>query len=75
MKELTYDAWSGDIAPDKLRVGAEIQVAGYPGELDGYVYEGTGPITKVKPTKEGGYIIFYDVDTTSGNSGSPISIV
>ena len=39
------------------------------------MYEHNGPIERVIPKDNGGYIITYDVDTTPGNSGSPIELV
>ena len=52
-----------------------VQVAGYPGELHGFMYEHTGPIESVLSRSKGGFIISYKVDTTPGNSGSPINLV
>ncbi len=46
----------------------DITIVGYPGEIDPpSLYFHSGPIKYVNPNKE----VFYDVDTTGGNSGSP----
>ena len=50
-------------------------MVGYPKEKLGYMFEHTGPIENVMPRSKGGFIISYKVDTTPGNSGSPISLV
>jgi V8-like Glu-specific endopeptidase len=48
-----------------------VTVRGYPGEKQSFPYYGEGNIKAVKKDK-----LFYDVDTTGGNSGSPfIAIV
>ena len=39
------------------------------------MYEHNGPIERVIPKDNGGYIITYHVDTTPGNSGSKIMLV
>jgi len=61
--------------PDDLKVGYEVEVAGYPGDKAGYPHYLRGKIVSINKTDEGGHILFYNVDTTPGNSGSPISIV
>jgi len=49
-------------------------VVGYPAELKGYPYYHEGQIVKSLMTKAGGWLIYYDVDCTPGNSGSPIYV-
>ena len=45
-----------------------VSIVGYPGEITPpALYFHSGPIRYVNPNKE----VFYDVDTTKGNSGSP----
>lgn len=49
-------------------VGKDITIVGYPGEIEEpSLHFHNGPIKTVDPGK----IVFYDVDTTKGNSGSP----
>jgi len=60
--------------PSILEKGIAVEVAGYPGEKRGHPYTHTGKIVKVSKTDLGGYIVWYDVDCTMGNSGSPIMI-
>jgi len=67
-------AW-GAVQPESIEVGLEIEVAGFPGEKKGYPYFHHGKIRAIKPTKQGGWLIFYDVDTTPGNSGSDINVI
>lgn len=49
-------------------MGKHITIIGYPGELKTpFLYSHSGPIKNVDPSR----IVFYEVDTTKGNSGSP----
>ena len=49
-------------------VDKDITIVGYPGEIEQpSLHAHNGPIKNVDPGK----IVFYDVDTTKGNSGSP----
>merc|ERR1719192_115929 len=61
--------------PETLEVGYKIEVVGYPGDKDLWPYYQRGEITDVKKKNEGGWILYYDIDTTPGMSGSPIMIV
>jgi len=56
----------------KVKEGMAIEVPGYPGEKDGYAYTHEGTIKKITKTDLGGYLLWYDADTSGGNSGSPI---
>jgi len=67
-------AW-GPAKPESIEVGLKIEVAGFPGEKKGYSYVHCGKIVAKKKTKLGGWLIFYDVDTTPGNSGSDINVI
>lgn len=60
--------------PQNLSKGMSVELAGYPGEKDGQPHTHTGKIVDCKKTKLGGHVIFYDVDATCGNSGSPLMI-
>lgn len=53
-----------------------IRISGYPGDADKvtWPYTHSGPVFKVAKTTLGGYVIYYQVDTTPGNSGSPIQV-
>jgi glutamyl endopeptidase len=57
-----------DVIP--LKEELVVSITGYPGELQDQMYTMNGPIKQIRSHK-----IFYDIDTTSGNSGSPISII
>jgi V8-like Glu-specific endopeptidase len=49
-------------------VDKDITIVGYPGEIEQpSLHAHNGPIKNVDPGK----IVFYDLDTTKGNSGSP----
>lgn len=73
--KLIKDVEWGSVNPKDLKEGFEIEVGGYPGDKDGYPHYGRGKIVAIKNTEKGGCVLFYDVDTTPGNSGSPIMIV
>jgi len=61
--------------PKDLKIGMEVEVGGYPGEKNGFPYYHTGKIVYIKETSQGGWLLYYDVDTTPGTSGSPIRII
>jgi len=58
-----------------VRAGLQIEIPGYPGEKGGKAYTHTGLVEEVSSTKVGrGRVIWYSLDTTPGNSGSPIFV-
>jgi len=65
----------GPVKPETIEVGLKIEVAGFPAEKKGYPYVHSGKIVAKKKTKLGGWVIYYDVDTTLGNSGSDINVI
>jgi len=67
-------AWA-PTEPESIEEGLKIEVAGFPGEKDGCSYVHCGKIVGKRKTKKGGWLIFYDVDTTPGNSGSDINVI
>jgi len=69
---LHYDLMSNLDYVSVLKKGMSIEVAGYPGEKKGMPYTHQGLIHDVKKTSLGGYILMYKIDTTPGNSGSPV---
>jgi len=71
-RKIDYMWWY--IKPHWKVKGLKIEVVGYPGELKGYPYYHKGQIVKSLMTKAGGWLIYYDVDCTPGNSGSPIYV-
>jgi len=71
----TNDVAWGAVHPESIEVGLDIEVAGFPGEKKGYAYVHHGKIIDKKQTKQGGWLIFYNVDTTPGNSGSDINVI
>merc|ERR1719391_158812 len=60
--------------PESLKVGMTIEIMGYPGEKNGYPYFHNGKIKAVSKRPSGGWILYYDLDSTPGMSGSPICI-
>jgi len=70
------DAHFGHFDFKQIKPGLSIEIAGYPADKDkrGYPYAQTGVIKKVSKTKRGGHVIWHNVDTTPGNSGSPIFV-
>jgi len=60
------------MSPKNVVKGMTIEVMGYPGEKKGYPYTHTGQILDIVESDIGGWVLWYDVDTTPGNSGSPI---
>jgi len=66
--------WGG-VKPESIEVGLNIEVAGFPGDKKGYSYVHSGKIVAKKKTKAGGWVIYYDVDTTPGNSGSDVNVI
>lgn len=65
--------WSS-AEPGEIKEGMDIEVAGYPGEKDGWPYTATGKIIDVVKTSLGGWLLFYNADATPGNSGSCIMV-
>lgn len=55
-----------------------MEIGGYPADVEamtGFMYQDIGMVQAVKKTEKGGFIIRYDVQSSGGNSGSPINIV
>ena len=50
----------------------KVKVSGYPSNKDAFCYSYEGAIREKMKTELGGWVIYYDVDTTPGNSGSEI---
>jgi len=73
--DLFSDCTWGYAKPESLKPGMKIELSGYPGEKKGYQYISAGKIVKVKPKPYGGWVLYYDADTTRGMSGAPIRIV
>merc|ERR1719192_2149002 len=69
------DIFWGAIDPKDIEVGYKIEVGGYPAEKDGWAHYHRGEITDIKKQDKGGWIVFYNIDSTPGMSGSPIKIV
>jgi len=60
--------------PGDLKIGMGVEVSGYPGEKLGEPYTAVGKIVGISPTKQKGHLIWYDADSTKGNSGSCIMV-
>jgi len=71
---LNFDSTWGAADPKSLKVGMTVEVAGYPAEKNGYPYFHNGTIQAVSKRPSGGWILYYDIDSTPGMSGSPIMI-
>jgi len=66
-------AWNW-ATPDKIEKGMSVELAGFPGEMQGWPHTHTGKVVDVTKTELGGYILWYDVEATPGNSGSCVMI-
>jgi len=67
-------AWAID-ADNRVHKGSSIKIWGYPGEKAGSQYGMQGNVLHLKTTSAGGKIIAYDnLDTTPGQSGSPVAL-
>ncbi len=53
-------------------VGDKIKIIGFPGEYDRELYEMCGTIKEIRERKDGKLILYDDLDTSEGQSGSPI---
>jgi len=75
--KLVRDSSWGSATPNSLKKGMKIELSGYPGEKKkvGYQYVSTGEIDSVRPTDGGGWVLYYNADSTAGMSGSAIKIV
>jgi len=58
--------------PKDLSKGMTIELIGYPGEKKGYPYTHIGKILDIVESGLGGWVLYYDADSTPGNSGSGI---
>lgn len=60
--------------PSTIKKGMSLEIAGYPGEKKGHPYTHTGEVFAVTKTEGGCHLVWYDIDCTIGNCGSPIMI-
>jgi len=74
VQDVKYDTIWDAADPESLKVGMTVEIMGYPGEKNGYPYFHNGTIKAVSKRQSGGWILYYDVDSTPGMSGSPIMI-
>merc|ERR1719419_141931 len=74
MKTVTDDVMLHWANQDLLKKGMGVEIAGYPGKKEGYPYKHEGTIEDIKKTKYGSHLIWYNADTTEGNSGSCIMV-
>merc|ERR1719233_2420782 len=51
---------------------SKVAVTGYPGEYDGLMYTMSGEIDKVKKKTYGTVMTYSNINTTAGQSGSPV---
>jgi len=63
------------VNPRSVKVGMKIELCGYPGEKGGYPYYSQGIIKGIKRKKQDGIVLYYDMDSTPGMSGSQIMMV
>jgi len=73
-KSLDWDVLLTKPRLDDIKKGMSVEVAGYPGESGGHPYTHTGKVIDITDTPDGGRLLWYDADTTPGNSGSCIMI-
>jgi len=64
-------AW---VEPEEIKVGMDVEVAGFPGEHKAWPFTHTGKVQAITKTTIGGTLLWYNVQTTPGNSGSCIMI-
>jgi len=62
------------VDPESIKKGMAVELAGFPGEKEGWPHTHTGRVVDVTKTKLGGHLIWYDCDATPGNSGSCVMI-
>lgn len=64
--------WWDQEPPDLANV--PVRIIGYPGERAkrGYMYSGDGTLEDLEKTDQGGHVYGHDVDTSAGQSGSPV---
>jgi len=72
--KLKNDTFWAPCTPSTLKKGISIEIAGYPGEKKGQPYTHTGEVVAVTKTENGCYLVWYDIDCTIGNCGSPIMV-
>ena len=53
----------------------KVEIAGYPADKSCAIYKHVGEISGVEKTKSGGHLLYYDVDTTPGTSGTSINFM
>jgi len=82
----TRELWDGKISddwqdvewgssdPGSIKKGMAVELAGFPGEKEGWPYTHKGTVQDVTKTRLGGHLIWYDCDATPGNSGSCVMI-
>jgi len=66
-------AWK-PVDPASIKKGMAVELAGFPGEKEGWPHTHTGKVVDVTKTNLGGHLIWYDCDATPGNSGSCVMI-
>jgi len=74
MKTIKDDVMLHWANEDLLKKGMAVEIAGYPGEKNGYAYTHVGKIKEIRKTDKGSHLIWYSADTTKGNSGSCIMV-
>merc|ERR550534_1199594 len=60
--------------PEEIKKGMSVELAGFPGEKEGWPHTHTGKVVDLTKTPQGGHILWYDADATRGNSGSCVMI-
>merc|ERR1719184_498712 len=61
--------------PKDVSKGMTIELVGYPGEKEGYPFTHTAKIVDITEKENGGWVLWYDADSTPGNSGSAIYLI
>jgi len=77
-KDKLKDKWQDVVwsaaEPGSIKKGMTVELAGFPGEKKGWPFTHSGEIVDVTKTDLGGYLLWYNADATTGNSGSCIMI-
>jgi hypothetical protein len=73
-QSLAMDVTFAEPRLNDIKSGMTVEVAGYPGKGRGYPFTHIGKVVDITSTALGGCLLWYDVDTTPGNSGSCVMI-
>jgi len=75
-KSIVDDCDLAVVDPKNIQSGMKVEIAGYPGDdkFMGYPFTHSGKIVDIVNKPDGGCLVYYNVDTTVGNSGACIMV-